>query len=851
MSHSRVRFNMRTRCRELLLLLVVCALASSEPLNRTTKKETAESLQYDDFDSEDGILFSEDKPCPRDCICNVSQGYKIARCSRLEIGTQKFGDDITDVVIENADPRFPIDLDDYTFKKLGLHQISTLKIVNSTIGSISSKAFHGLHDLYAVNLSGNKLKTLHPETFANNKKLLLLTLPNNPLQFPKGEYFLNASSVQELDISNCNMKYITANTFKYMPALMYLNVAGNHIYDMDPDVFKKLLDLEELDLSDNDIKSLPVDIFSDNTELATLHIQKNPIDSVYGLQISDLLTLNAGQTHIKFVGPSMFNGMKYIANLNLSGNGIEKIHNQAFHKLVELNYLDLSYNNLDFISNILIKENIELEIFKISNNQKLKHLPKDGFICSADQFNIYYFDASNCGLEEIYDNSLSTFTVLTQINLSGNAIKTINRQVFEPLTRIVEINLADNQLTSLDNKVFAKNKELGKLILRGNPLKAISAEVFLSTPALRSLDVSHAHLTSLWKDDKNRPTTFLNSLNYLNISFNRINIVKQNELQTLNKLRTLDITNNPLVCNVDFENLITWLNNKTILPSTSSVSIANLARDAKDESATYSWEFLVLQTCGAKTTSEATAVSDEEIWERLDKDDEDNFDLKDTLDDAKIADNNNLNDDILKPINDVVDNDDKENIDDDDDGEDDEEEDDAADDYDDDVEMKVDIEKPKEVSEPTPLLKENVPSVQVDVKLLDNDSLYDDLEPEVYEPVSVIQAEHGRYEYLWPIVIALLVAILLMIVIAKVVLVMCRRNRQIRYNSAIIAAMAQSGRTKKDCGLIYQPLSEDLAGPTTPKFNRYQPLPTVAVQASNMSYESSPFHHNNIVPEAV
>lgn len=652
------------------------------------------------------------------------------------------------------------------------------------------------------------------------------------------------------------MKYIAANTFTNMPGVMYLNLAGNNLSNMDPNTFKKLLDLEELDLSDNDIKSLPDDIFSENNELATLHISKNPVDTVYGLQISDLLTLNAGQTNIRFVGPSMFNGMTYIANLNLSGNNIEKIHNQAFHKLVELNYLDLSYNDLDFISNILIKENIELDIFKISNNPKLKHLPAEGFECSVDQFNIYLFDASHCGLQEIYDNSLRTFSALSVINLSNNEIKTIGTKVFTMCPKLVEINLSYNQLTTLEPKVFEKNKELGKLYLQGNPLKVLNAEVFVHTPLITYLDMSHAELTSLWKADKNRSPTLLSNLTFLNVSHNRITEIKQTELDHLNKLNALDISNNPLACSRDFENLMTWLSNKKVSPNSSgNGNIANLAKDSKDEDVgTYSWEFLTRKTCGTAVVHAVEplpAISNEEIWDTINPDGD--LDLKETLDDGKV---DSPKDALLD--NDMIDDEGKDDDDDDDDAADDEDEDededDASEDYDgdeDDVNLKVQLIEKNNDTTARPTTPAPVNDLNINIQLLEDESSNEDTTKTLYLQAATVEEEHGRYGYLWPISIAILGALLLLIVIGKVVMSCNKRNQQVRYNSAIIAAMSQAGRTKKDCGLVYQQLTEDLASPATPKLSRYTPLHSVTVNASNMSYESSPFHHSNIVPEAV
>lgn len=779
------------------MLLALGALAASEVAVNKTKKEPTENFSYlyEDYDEEvSEITYSEDKPCPRNCICTVSQGYRIANCNRLEVGTQKFGDDVTDLVLENIDSKHPIVLDDMIFKKLGLHQISSVKIVNSTIKSISPSAFHGLHELYAVNLSGNKIKKIHPETFTGNKKLLLLTLANNPLQFPvKGstDYFLKSTSIQELDVSKCDLKYVPGQSFSEMPALMYISLAGNHLSDLESDLFKKAVDLEELDLSDNELTTLPNDLLSVNDELATLHIHGTQINSVYGLLVSNLLTLNAGEANIKFVGPSMFNGMAYVANLNLSGNGIEKIHNQAFHKLVELNYLDLSNNNLDFISSILIKENVELDIFKIANNPKLKALPAEGFACAAEQFNIYIFDASRCGLESLGDNAFSTFPALTQLDLSTNNLKTLSENVFAKITRLFDVNLSNNGLTVLENNLFAQNKDLSKINLHGNPLKVLSAEVFVNTPSLTWMDVSACQLNALW-EVKSEHKVF-NNLHFLNVSMNNITQVKESELKMIEKLHTLDISYNPLYCDKHFTTLLVWLNDNKVSPNSKDIIMSNMETDVKTVDEAYSWDFLARKTCESdykqkfiEETSSAKAPipSDEEIWEIKKADSDNIFKIQDA--------------DVIESDLDEFDDED-EDEDEDDDNE-----------------------------------------IELNVKLLDD------------MRALLSRKSHGPYTYLWIILGVVSFVIILFATIGMIVMRVCRKQtRRSRYNSAIIAAMsAGQGRTKKDCGLVYQQLSEELTGPKTPILSRYAPLPNPGAKA-NVSYLSSPFHHSNITPEAV
>ncbi|KAH8371132.1 hypothetical protein KR093_006317, partial [Drosophila rubida] len=512
---------------------------------------------------EEQVVFSENVPCPRYCTCSRNiNSYLVATCSRLDLGTQKFGSDITDLVVTNVGPKYPIPLGPKFFQQLGLKFVASIKIANCTVQYMHPDAFLGLDDLYAVNMTDVGLAVFNPDTFAHNKKLRMLTISGNDLSAVSGlHYLLKSSTIEELDLSRNNLMELNPTAFSKLTSIVYINLSQNNLQNIPETLFENVDTIEELDLSYNSLKELPTNIFN-GTSLSILHLKYNTFTGDLHFGIKELQQVDLSFNSIVHVHHSMFDKMPGLTNLNLKGNGITKIQPDSFLSLKSLRHIDLSMNELDQVSGMLFFKNSELDVIRLNDNPRLSQLPTDGFVSYNGFFTVYYLDLSNCAVGALGHKTFSTMPHLTTLKLAWNNINNLPHDTFASLTKLIDLDLSNNLIVKLDEHVFKENSGLTKLNLAGNPISTLPLGLFLPLQSLLYLDVNDCELTTLSMFRNTglvKGLKVFETLRGMNASGNLIKYISADDIKTFKNLRSLDLTNNPLYCNDDFQNFISYV----------------------------------------------------------------------------------------------------------------------------------------------------------------------------------------------------------------------------------------------------------------------------------------------------
>uniref|UniRef100_UPI003AAD4EBE toll-like receptor 7 n=1 Tax=Centroberyx gerrardi TaxID=166262 RepID=UPI003AAD4EBE len=468
--------------------------------------------------------------------------------------------------------------------------------------TIKENTFASLKNLRALYLDGNQLHSI-PKGLPPN--LILLSLEVNHIYYISKENLSEISNVESLYLGQncyyrnpCNVSYeIEEGAFLQFSNLTLLSVKSNNLSYIPP-----LLptSLKELYLYNNKIEEVTEEDFQNLTNLEILDISGNCPRCYNAPFPCDPCPHNS---QLK-ISETAFKTLTKLKTLRMHSNSLTYVLSEWFNNSKELRVLDLSTNFLaqEITFTYFPKALPKLEELDLSFNYELQRYPatlklSSSFSClkSLKIFRLRGFVFQQLTPQSI--SPLKSLPNLEVVDLGTNFIKMANLSILMQLKSFKIINLSDNKISSpSEGQAFVgfsggeslygspmsgadeyqgsevreihyfrydeyarsckyKDKEVGIVnsfvnrncsqfgktldVSRNNIFFLHSS--FLNLGELRCLNLSGNAMSQSLNGSE---FTYLTNLQYLDFSWNRLDLLYPTAFQELKNLVILDISNN-------------------------------------------------------------------------------------------------------------------------------------------------------------------------------------------------------------------------------------------------------------------------------------------------------------------
>ena len=140
----------------------------------------------------------------------------------------------------------------------------------------------------------------------------------------------------------------------------------------------------------------------------------------------------------------------------------------------------------------------------------------------------------------------------TALDLSGNAIDTIETGSFDRLSQLGELFVNSSQLANIEAGAFRNLTDLKTLDLAHNQLKSVETEMFEGLVRLEVLDLSVNKINHIRKGDL-QP---MKALQQLNLRHNQLKTISKLEFQFLSQIQSVQLAQNPWSCDCGYVELM-------------------------------------------------------------------------------------------------------------------------------------------------------------------------------------------------------------------------------------------------------------------------------------------------------
>lgn len=343
-------------------------------------------------------------------------------------------------------------------------------------------------------------------------------------------------SLRHVNIDNSLLTTVEGE-FQNLPLLKRLSLRNNTIQTIAEDAFRGTTNIEYLDLSYNRIASLPSQIFYELNILIKLALSYNRLHTIDGLFDrfkSTLKFLNLEFNNLTDVDDALHANLTGLRSLSLNSNPLGKITSNTFKKAwVKLRFVSLDHCNLTD--------------FRVENFKNLQNL---------SSLDLSYNQITNFGNESLdFGNNFDLILSGNEMESFGGGITPRTKRLFYmennlrrlgallQYTQMTEVDVSRNHLIAVEAWDFQGSHNTENLAFRENEIETVDDRCFYAfRNTMHTLDLSNNHLTNL-----NRSVQYLSRLKALNVSYNFLETLDNEEFVGLNELSELYLQHNKIM----------------------------------------------------------------------------------------------------------------------------------------------------------------------------------------------------------------------------------------------------------------------------------------------------------------
>ncbi|XP_071805537.1 leucine-rich repeat serine/threonine-protein kinase 2-like isoform X2 [Asterias amurensis] len=317
--------------------------------------------------------------------------------------------------------------------------------------------------IYLLDLSANHITDLQKLALAEEKLL---------------EQF---AFLEKLDLSNNSLDEFPAHLAESMPSLQHLDLRNNQFQLLPVHVFSNEK-LQTLDMSGNKLSNIRQEPLEVSYSLIDLNLSNNQIQQFpiwLGRYAPALVTLSLARNSLNDL-PLRSLELSRLQSLDLSHNNLKHIPSESMWQCLSLEFLNVSFNKLESLSEELGETLSSLVTLKLAENKLA--LPDRPFI----------------------PKMILQLPWLRSIDLSNNGLIGVPPPVEWKSQGLREVHLGHNRIKKVDlGENIRSWQKLERLSLNNNQLSQIPREIGqIST--LTSLDISNNPKTTSIPDDLGR-----------------------------------------------------------------------------------------------------------------------------------------------------------------------------------------------------------------------------------------------------------------------------------------------------------------------------------------------------------